>query len=113
MSVNKPRVIKDFCKLDAALIERVRCAYPQGFTDNLISFINKDGAYISALPFETDDRYYLIRMSSSEAQKLLEEEEGASFSEDNNVNCEIQKSYKEKHSDLDLMGESLEDILTE
>lgn len=71
---NKPRVIKDYEKLDAAIQERIKEAFPNGYGNALISITNKDGMLISALPFETDDRYYLVKMPVREA-KIIEEED--------------------------------------
>ena len=59
---NKPRVIKDYNKLDKALQEQIKLVYADGFADNLIHFFNKDGIKITALPFETEDKYYMLRM---------------------------------------------------
>ncbi len=59
---NKPRVIKDFEKLDPAIQLMIQDAFPGGYGNQLISIANKDGILISALPFETEDRYYLVKM---------------------------------------------------
>lgn len=62
-SKSKPRVIKDFDKLDKALQEQVIQLYPNGFADSLISYTDpKTGQERFALPYETEDRYYMIRM---------------------------------------------------
>ena len=63
MIQNKPRVIKDYEKLDPEIQERIKLEYPSGYSDNLIYFNNKEGKRVSALPFETDDKYYLVRMT--------------------------------------------------
>ena len=74
MNNNKPRVIKDFEKLDTAVQERIKEAFPNGYGNALISITNKDGMLISALPFETEDRYYLVKMPVREA-KIIEDDE--------------------------------------
>ena len=71
MAQNKPRVIKDFEKLDVALQEQIKLLYPKGFTDHLITFNNREGKLVSALPFETDDYYYLVKMMLSRILILL------------------------------------------
>ena len=53
-SPSKPRVIKDFEKLDKDIQEQIKLEYPEGFEDNLIYFTNKEGKRVSALPFETN-----------------------------------------------------------
>ena len=70
MDKMKPRVIKDYDKLDPEIQEQIKLEYPYGFSDNLITFTNKDGLIVSALPFETDDKYYMVRMTVSEASEF-------------------------------------------
>lgn len=60
---SKPHVIKDFDKLDKELQEKVLQKYPNGFTEFLVSYTDyKTGQERFALPYETEDRYYMIRM---------------------------------------------------
>ena len=68
MSTNKPRVIKDFEKLDSAIQEQIKLVYPEGFSDYLVYYTNKDGFRVTALPFETDEKYYLVRMTIVQAK---------------------------------------------
>lgn len=49
--------------------------YPTGYADNLVSYTDKEGKKVSALPFETDEIYYLIRMTVQEARRLVKEDE--------------------------------------
>ena len=74
MSQGKLRVIKDFDKLDTSLQKQIRDAYPFGFSDELITITNKDGALIRALPFETEDKYYLVKMPVNDP-KLVEDDD--------------------------------------
>lgn len=75
MNPSKPRVIKDYDRLDPEIQEKIKLEYPSGFSENLIYFNNKDGKRVSALPFETDDKYYLVRMTIFEAEKIIEEDD--------------------------------------
>lgn len=60
---SKPRVIKDFDKLDKEIQEQVLQMYPNGFAEFLITYTDpKTGMERFALPYETEDRYYMIRM---------------------------------------------------
>ncbi|MDR1859957.1 MAG: hypothetical protein LBR06_03440 [Bacteroidales bacterium] len=72
---SKPRVIKDYDKLDEATQNQIKLAYPDGFSQYLISYTNKDGMLVSALPFETDEKNYLVRMTSQEAVDIVSEDE--------------------------------------
>lgn len=73
--MNKPKIIKDFDKLNEDIIVQIKLEYPLGFERKLITFKNKEGKLVSALPFETDDYYYLIRMTRNEAKEIIEEDE--------------------------------------
>ncbi|WP_109829291.1 hypothetical protein [Reichenbachiella versicolor] len=67
---NKPHVIKDYSALDTSMQEKIRMKYPDGLEKHMIRFTNKEGVYSKALPFETEDRKYLIRMTSSMAKDI-------------------------------------------
>lgn len=69
-STNKPRVIKDFDKISEDMREQVKQKYPDGFNDYLISFTNKDGMLCCGLPFETEDRMYLLRINNEDTGKI-------------------------------------------
>lgn len=71
----KPRVVKDYEKLSEEVLAQIKLEYPLGFEKQLITFKNKDGKFVSALPFETEDRYYLIRMTANQAQEIVEEDD--------------------------------------
>ena len=43
MNNNKPRLVKDYDKLNEAVQEQIKLVYPHGFTKYLITFINKEG----------------------------------------------------------------------
>ncbi|WP_323758140.1 hypothetical protein [Roseivirga sp.] len=94
---SKPRVIKDFDKLDVEIQEQIKLTYPEGFEDNLIYFTNKEGKRVSALPFETEEKYYLVRMTVEEAQQIIEDDDD--YDADGNLKDEIKEEYEEKHAD--------------
>lgn len=73
--MSKKRIVKDFEALPDELIARIKLEYPYGFAQHLLSYTNKDGNKVSALPFETEDVYYLIRMTVQEAHQIIEEDE--------------------------------------
>jgi hypothetical protein len=61
----KKRVIKDFRNLPEEIREEIREKYPHGYVNDLITFTDKDKHIISALPYETEDISYLIKMPTS------------------------------------------------
>ncbi len=95
----KPRVVKDYDKLDDSVKEMIKLNYPYGFEDNLVSFMNAEGKKVSALPFETDDQYYLVRMTIEEAVAIIEDDDD--YDDDGNLTDEAREEYEEKHEDDD------------
>ncbi len=86
----KKRIIKAYEQLPEELVEKIKEKYPDGFDDHLITFTNTRGEIEVALPFETDDTYYLVKMPKSSAAEDEEEFETPSYDEfDNFENLEI------------------------
>ena len=50
--MNKPRIIKDFEKLSEEIVTQIKLEYLYGFDKKLVNFKNKEGKFVSALPFE-------------------------------------------------------------
>lgn len=107
MSKEKLRVIKDYEKLDEDIQEQIKLIYPNGFSQFLISFTNREGKLVSALPFETDDKYYLVRMTLKEAKQIIDEDED--YDDDGNLKDETREEYEDKYSDLDYISDNIED----
>lgn len=102
MNNSKPRIIKDYDKLPLEIQEQIKLEYPYGFSDNLITFTNRDGAIVSALPFETEDRYYMVRMTVNEAIRIVEDDDD--FDADGILKEGSREEYANKYADED-MGE--------
>lgn len=100
---SKPRVIKDYDKLELQIQEQIKLAYPYGFSEDLIRYTDKNGKYVSALPFETDERYYLVRMTYEEALILVEDDDD--FDDDGNLKEGVKDNLEEKYGDLEYMAE--------
>lgn len=98
--MDKPRVVKDYEKLDAAIKEQIKLSYPWGFQKHLIKFKNAKGQTVSALPFEAEDKYYLVRMTVTEAREIIEDDDD--FDLDGNLKDEVREAYEDKYDDLDL-----------
>lgn len=105
---NKPRVIKDYEKLNNGIQEQIKLAYPLGFDGQLISYTDRNGNRVSALPFETDDYYYLVRMTRTEARKIILEDDD--YDDDGNLKQTVKDSYSDKYSDLDYMSDYIDDV---
>jgi hypothetical protein len=98
---NKPRVVKDYERLDSEIQEQIKLTYPYGFAKYLIQYKNAEGKFVSALPFETDDRYYLVRMTPVEARQIIEDDED--YNESGELKESVKEEYEEKYGDLDYL----------
>lgn len=104
---NKPKVIKDYNKLDKQLQQQIKLIYAEGFAENLIHFFDKTGQKITVLPFETEDKYYMLRMTENEAVALVDEDDD--FDDDGFLKDEVKQDYEDKYSDLDHIADKIED----
>lgn len=104
METNKSRVIVDYEKLSDELIEQIKLVYPSGFSQHLVSFINKLGDKISALRFETFEKIYLIRMTSEMAKQIIEDD--SDYDDEGNLKEGIREQYEDEHSNVDYLSEN-------
>ena len=102
MNPSKPRVIKDYEKLDPEIQERIKLEYPTGYSESLIYFNNKEGKRVSALPFETDDKYYLVRMTIYEAERIIEEDDD--YDSTGSLKDSAKEEYESKYGDDDILA---------
>ncbi len=91
--MSKPRVVKDFDKIEESVRQQIKLSYPEGFEDNLIKFQNKEGLTVSALPFETEEKYYLIRMTVSQAQAIIEDDDD--YDDDGVLRDDVKEEYED------------------
>jgi hypothetical protein len=106
MNPSKPRVIKDYEKLDPEIQEKIKLEYPSGYSENLIYFNNKEGKRVSALPFETEDKYYLVRMTVYEAEKIIEEDDD--YDSTGSLKDSAKEEYENKYSDDEFLSTETE-----
>ena len=107
MTGSKPKVIKDYEKLDESTREQIKLTYPNGFSENLISFTNKDGKIVTALPFETEEKYYLLKMSIQEAEQIIEDDDD--YNDDGYLKNSVKEGYEDKYGDMDYLSETVAD----
>jgi len=105
--VAKKRVVIDYDKLPEATINRIKMEYPDGYEDNLITFTNAEGRYISALPYETEEIYYLIRMTAGEARQIVKDDDD--FNSDGKLRGDFAEEVESDDSTDDESEEYLDD----
>jgi DNA-directed RNA polymerase subunit delta len=69
------RVVKDYEAMAEEILQQVKIKYPTGYESHLVSYTNAEGKIVTALPFATDDIYYLIRMTIAEARQIVRDDE--------------------------------------
>ena len=107
MNLSKPRVIKDYDKLDPEIQEKIKLEYPSGYSESLIYFNNKDGKRVSALPFETEDKYYLVRMTIFEAEKIIEDDDD--YDSTGSLKDSAKEEYESKYADDEFLATEAEE----
>jgi hypothetical protein len=98
-SSNKPKVIQDFEKLSKEIQEQIKLYYPEGFSENLIKFTNKNGEFVRALPFETEEKVYLVRMSVKKAEQIINDD--MDYDDDGILKENVREKFEDKYSDID------------
>ncbi|WP_346861589.1 hypothetical protein [uncultured Draconibacterium sp.] len=107
MTNSKPKVIKDYNKLDKELQEQIKLIYTDGFADNLIHFFDKNGIKITVLPFETEDKYYMLRMTENEAVTLIDNDDD--YDDDGFLKNDVKQDYEDKYAELDHIADQISD----
>ena len=61
-ATNKKRVIISHANLSPELLEAFKAAYPAGYSDAMIRIDKPSGDFFYAVPFETDEISYLVKV---------------------------------------------------
>lgn len=72
---SKKRIIKDYDALAEETLDQIKLRYPRGFAQHLVKYTDRNGKLVSALPFECEDVYYLVRMTIREAEQIIEDDD--------------------------------------
>lgn len=102
--MSKLKVTQDYEKLSEQIKEQVKLVYPDGFSEHLITYTNKEGKNVSALRFETDEKIYLIRMTRAQAEEIIESD--PDYDDDGVLYDDVKEDYEEKHSDADYLTDN-------
>ncbi len=102
--MSKLRVIQDYEKLPTELQEQIKLVFPEGFSNHLIEFKNRHGELVSALPFETEDKIYMVRMSVKMAERIISED--ADYDSDGLLKDDVKERYQDEYSDLEYLSDN-------
>lgn len=95
MAVNKLKVIQTYEKLSKELQREFKQMYTDGYSEHLVEFTNAKGEIVLALPFETDDKYYLIKMSHRKIQTVSDDLDQEI--DETKLDEELKSKYKEEY----------------
>lgn len=104
METKKLRVIQDYEKLDNEIKNLIKLVYPEGYSQHLIEFKNKKNETVCALPFETDEKIYMVRMSVHKAKRIICDD--PDYDNDGNLKGHIKEKYEDEYSDIDYLSEN-------
>ncbi|MBN2486400.1 MAG: hypothetical protein JXB34_10545 [Bacteroidales bacterium] len=96
--MGKKKIIKKFEQLTPELLKLIKETYPDGYEENLIVFQTPNGELSSALPLETEDVSYLIRMPK-----------GAAPDDDDDVESNSSENDFENFEDLEIAEDTADD----
>ena len=82
---NKKRVIVDFRNITPEILDMFTDRYPYGYDDeDVIKFKNAKGEMVRAVPFETKDTKYLVKVSvemDAKIEAFLDDDEQSDTSD--------------------------------
>ncbi|MBP5365369.1 MAG: hypothetical protein J6Y82_05545 [Bacteroidales bacterium] len=114
MAKSKPRIIKNYEKLDDALREAIAAAFPLGYADKIQTFDIGGGRLMSALPFETEEFSYLIKFPINEDADI-DNDAASADDQDDDLDLEGGEDVEEEDEDDEMEKSvgSLEDMENE
>lgn len=109
MAVTKKRVIKSYEKLDEKLREAIMERFPNGYQSEIQTFDIGGGKFMAALPFETDEFFYLIKFPVTEE---IDDEEDMAGGGDDDLNLEGGEDVDEEEEpdEVEKPMDNLEDL---
>ena len=100
---NKPKIIKDYDKLTDEMLEQIKLIYPKGFRRHLVTFTGLDGKQRKGLPFETEEKIYLIRMTTQEAIHMVAADDD--YNDNGLLKPNVQARLADKYDEEDHLEE--------
>ncbi len=102
--VSRPKLVKDWDKMPKEIVAAIKAEYPNGFSHKLINYTTPKGEKVLALPYDTEDIAYLVRVTVMESKKVFKNEDD----DDDDV-----VAVKAPREDLDLDGLDIDGLKEE
>ena len=101
--VSKSKLVKDWDKMPKEIVAAIKAEYPNGFSHKLINYTTPKGEKVLALPYDTDDIAYLVRVTVMESKNVFKDDDD----DDDAV------AVKAPREDLDLDGLDIDGLKEE
>lgn len=101
----KRHIVTSFHNLSAELQEAVRESYPQGFTDSMMRVDKPNGDFFYAVPFDTEEVAYLVKIDVKIDNGAAEEDDKDYYDDEIKGADEIQNG-----DDDDAGGDQSDDV---
>lgn len=72
--MDKPKVVIEYNKLSAELLDLFDETYPTGVTGKTVRYPNSKGEIVTAVRLDTEDTSYLVKLSTRAKEILTEED---------------------------------------
>ena len=95
--MDKKRLVVDYKTLPDHILKALAEKYPDGYDEDIIKFKNAKGELVKAVPIETDEAYYLVKVSVQLAEMVQDFDED----DDDDFDDEITKSSGYNGEDSD------------
>lgn len=101
--MEKKRSIVDYSNVTPEILEALNSRYPYGFEGKTVKFKNSKGETITAVPVETDDSSYLVKIGSKLEAKMeayLNDDDDDDYDDDDDNFVEKSGASKIKMDDV-------------
>ncbi len=72
---SRPKFLKDLDKLPKDVQAAIKAEYPNGFSHKLVSYTTPKGEKVLALPFDTEEYAYLVRVTVMDSKNMTKDDD--------------------------------------
>lgn len=96
--MDKKRVIVDYRNITQEMLQLLTDTYPYGYDDAIIKFKNAKGEWVSAVPMETTDTKFLVKVGIELERKVeafLDDDDDDTDSNNGELDIDVADDAKE------------------